>query len=449
MTAVSSPAPAEDGAPLARPRHRRAFRLAVRQYVAQLREDWPVTLPALLIPPLGTCLAWFCPPLVIAALLDRFADGGQPSAAELRPYLLAFATVWILGELVWRLGIHFVNRAVTRGEAKLQVRALDTLFEKDLAFFHDNFAGSLTKKVMGYGTAYEVFVSSLAFQVSASLLPLGFVGVVLWHYSPWIFLFLLLMVAITVAVVAPLILRRQKLVDAREAASNLVAGHVADTLTNVDAVRLFSREGEESATHAVNVDHWRALALRSWDYQNRRIDLLTSPLYVATNVVGVVLAITLADGGRFDLAAVFVTFTYFARVHRGHVGVQPDLPQHREPAVDRGPVHRAAARRPGGGRPARARPARASRTRGSSSATSGSPTRAATSRCSPASTCASSPASGSAWSATRAAASRRSPGCCCARPTSTPARSRSAGRTSPGSARPTCAPRSRTSPRTR
>ncbi len=313
MTAVSSPAPAEDGAPLARPWHRRAFRLAVRQYVAQLREDWPVTLPALLIPPLGTCLAWFCPPLVIAALLDRFADGGQPSAAELRPYLLAFATVWILGELVWRLGIHFVNRAVTRGEAKLQVRALDTLFEKDLAFFHDNFAGSLTKKVMGYGTAYEVFVSSLAFQVSASLLPLGFVGVVLWHYSPWIFLFLLLMVAITVAVVAPLILRRQKLVDAREAASNLVAGHVADTLTNVDAVRLFSREGEESATHAVNVDHWRALALRSWDYQNRRIDLLTSPLYVATNVVGVVLAITLADGGRFDLAAVFVTFTYFAR----------------------------------------------------------------------------------------------------------------------------------------
>ena len=301
-------------APFARrPRHRQAFRLAVRHYRAQLREDWRVTLPSLLLPGIGSTLAWFCPPLVIAAVLERFQDGDKPSGAELTPYLLAFAGVWIGGEMLWRLGIHFVNRAVTRGEFTLQTRGLDALFGKDLAFFHDNFAGSLTKKVVGYGTAYEIFVSTLAFEVSAGFLPLGFAGVVLWQYSPWLIVFLVAMTALTVAVIAPLVLRRQKLVDAREAASTLVAGHVADSLTNIDAVRLFAREPEESATHVRNVEHWRVLALRSWDYQNRRIDLVTAPLHVTTNVVGVLLAVMLAGEGGFSLAAVFVTFTYYSR----------------------------------------------------------------------------------------------------------------------------------------
>jgi ATP-binding cassette subfamily B protein len=310
---VSTPAHADDGAVLPRPRHRRAFRLAARHYRAQVREDWRVAVPALVLPGVGGSLAWFCPPLVVAAVLERFQDGNKPSGAELAPYLLAFAGVWLLGELVWRLGIHFVNQAVTRGEYTLQTRGLDALFGKDLAFFHDNFAGSLTKKVVGYGTAYEIFVSTLAFEVSARVLPIGLAGFVLWRYSPWLVVFLVAMTLVTVALIAPLIFRRQKLVDAREAASMVVAGHVADTLTNIDAVRLFSREREESATHARNVDGWRVLALRSWDYQNRRIDVVISPLYVTTNVVGVLLAVMLAGDGGFDLAAVFVTFTYYSR----------------------------------------------------------------------------------------------------------------------------------------
>ncbi|MGH9212940.1 MAG: ABC transporter ATP-binding protein [Acidimicrobiales bacterium] len=279
----------------------------------QLREDRRVAVPALLLPGLGSTLAWFCPPLVIGAMLERFGDGERPTLGSLGPYLVAFTAVWLGGEVVWRAGIHFLNRTAATGAAKLQIRGMEALFAKDLAFFQDNFTGSLTKKVVGYGHSYAAAVGTLAFQVASSVLPIGFVAIVLWRYSPWIVFALVVMVILTAMAITPLILRRQKLVDAREAASNRVAGHVADTITNIDAVRLFSREAHEGATHTGNVERWRSLALRSWDYQNRRIDLVTSPLYVATNVVGVVLAVTLADGGRFSLAAVFVTFTYYSR----------------------------------------------------------------------------------------------------------------------------------------
>ena len=296
-------------------RRQRAFRLAVLRYAGQVRHDWPVTVPGLLLPGIGSTLTGLVPALVIAALLGDFGAGDRPSFGELRPYLLAFVAAWVGGELVWRFGIHFVNRASTRGASQLSIGAMDALFGKDLSFFHDHFAGSLTKKVTGYSTGYLMVLDSLAFQVAPHVLPLVFASVVLWRYSPWLVVTLVSMIALTGAAIAPLIVRRQRLVTAREAASNELAGHVADTVSNMDAVRLFSPEREEAAIHARNVERWRRLALRSWDYQNKRIDVVASPLYVATNVLGVVLAITLGGpGGAFDLEAVFITFVYYHRV---------------------------------------------------------------------------------------------------------------------------------------
>ena len=50
----------------------------------------------------------------------------------------------------------------------------------------------------------------------------------------------------TLLIVFPLIRRRQRLVDVREVASNVLAGHVADSITNAEAVRAFAREPEEA-----------------------------------------------------------------------------------------------------------------------------------------------------------------------------------------------------------
>jgi ATP-binding cassette subfamily B protein len=304
---------AEGSRPAGEGRSGRAFRLVVRDFARQMWEDRRVVVPAVVLPGIGGTLVWFCPPLVIGAMLERFAGGERPVASELTSYLVAFAGVWLVGGATWRLGMHYLNRAVATGVSKLHVRAMDELFAKDLAFFQDHFGGALTKKVVNYGHSYDMVVATLVFHVSSNLLPIGFISVVLWRYSPWLVVVLVGMVALTGVTVAPLILRRQKLVDAREAASNQVAGHVADAITNIEAVRLFAREPEEIATHEGNVERWRWRALRSWDYQNRRIDVVTMPFEVATNVAGVVLAVALAGDGRFSLAAVFVTFTYYSR----------------------------------------------------------------------------------------------------------------------------------------
>ncbi len=169
-------------------RRSRAMRLAVRSYFAQMFFDWRVSAPALLLPGVGGVLTVYLPPLIIAKVLVAFAGRapGELGTRDFLGYAVLFGAAWLGGEVMWRIGIHFLNRTDSRGIERLYLTGMQELLAKDLAFFHDNFAGSLTKKVIGYAKSFEGFVDTFAFSIVANVLPLFFVLVYLWRYSPWL-----------------------------------------------------------------------------------------------------------------------------------------------------------------------------------------------------------------------------------------------------------------------
>ena len=59
-----------------------------------------------------------------------------------------------------------------------------------------------------------------------------------------------------------------------------------------------------------------AKTLRSWDYQNFRVDMVTSPMYVLTNTLGLIVALAATSGTGASLATVFITFSYYAAITR-------------------------------------------------------------------------------------------------------------------------------------
>ena len=181
---------------------------------------------------------------------------------------------------------------------------------KEAAFFHDNFAGSLTKRVLSFASGFDDFTDGLVFNIVGSLVPLVFASVVLWRYDPWLVAGLIGLIVITGAVIAPLVRRRQKLVDQREEAIARVSGHVADTLANMDTIRAFAAEDREAAEHRSRVADQRRKSLRSWDYGNLRIDALVAPMFVLTNAFGLLLAVALG-AGRHGIAGIIVAFTYY------------------------------------------------------------------------------------------------------------------------------------------
>jgi ATP-binding cassette, subfamily B, bacterial len=201
------------------PTRKTAVLLALRHYGRELSRNRRVALPALLLPALGNVCQLYLAPLIVAELAGRLAGGADTGAATMLPYVLGFAALLLLAEALWRVGVHCLNRTDGRGIEHLYVVGMNELLAKDAAFFHDNFAGSLTKRALSFAARFEDFVDTLAFYVVANILPLAFASVVLWRYDPLLVVVLLSLIVLTGLVIAPLIRRRQALVDQREAPS--------------------------------------------------------------------------------------------------------------------------------------------------------------------------------------------------------------------------------------
>ncbi|MBO0861363.1 MAG: ABC transporter ATP-binding protein [Chloracidobacterium sp.] len=293
-----------------------ALWIVVRRYCAQIRRHPTVAIPSLVLPGIGNILIFYTPPLIIARVLGKFMGDRGPSLGELAPYVLIFGGVWLAGEAIWRVTGFLISRAEVRGLEELYVEAMDELLAKDLSFFHDNYVGSLTKRALSYARRFEDVFDVMSFQVVANLLPLGFVGFVLWKHSPWLIITLVGMLVITFVLIWPRIRSRRKLVDIREAASTRLAGHLADSISNAEAVRAFAREPEEARIHALNVEDYGYKTLRAWDYQNLRVDTITAPMYVLTNVLGLIIALSTTKAVGGGLQTVFITFSYYAGITR-------------------------------------------------------------------------------------------------------------------------------------
>ena len=321
-----------------------ALRLVLARYAHQVRARPALAAGAILLPAVADVLMFYAPPLVIARLLGRFARNETLSAADLVPYVLAFGVLWTVGQACWRIAVALISRIEVQSLEALYIEAMDELLAKDLAFFQNNYAGSLTKRALGYARRFEDVFDVMAFQLSATVLPLAFVAVVLWSYSPWLIVVLFAMLTATVLMVIPLIRKRRALVDVREIASNRMAGHLADSISNAEAVRAFALEPDEAQIHAANVSDYGAKTLRSWDYQNLRVDLITSPMFVATNTLGLIVALATRGTAGASLEAVFITFSYYStatrvmwefnRIYRNLEGAFTDAAQFAELLLD-------------------------------------------------------------------------------------------------------------------
>jgi ATP-binding cassette, subfamily B, bacterial len=297
------------------PARKRAVLLALRYYFRQLAGLWRFTVPGMLLPALGNTCIYYIAPLIVAELVGRLASHRLIGIGAAMPYVLGFAGVLLFAEGVWRIGIHCLNRVDGLGIENLYVIGMDELLAQDAAFFHDNFAGSLTKRVLSFAARFEDFTDNLVFNIVGSLVPLVFAAVVLWRFDPWLVAGLLGLIVFTGAGIAPLIRRRQRLVDQREDAIARVSGHVADSLANMDTIRAFAAEQREAAEHRSRVADQRRKSLRSWDYGNLRIDALVAPMSVLTNGLGLLLAITLG-ASQHGIEAIVVAVTYYSNATR-------------------------------------------------------------------------------------------------------------------------------------
>lgn len=290
-----------------------AINLLLRHYWKQIKLEPVIAGLGLILPGIGMILIAYTPPLIVARLLSEFSSSNnQFELADSIPYVLAFFSVWAVGELLWRIAIHFLIIFEVNSARRLHQNAMHYLLAKDQSFFNDNFAGSLTKKTMAYAQRFEGVIDTLSFSIISNLIPLVFITYVLWQFSPWLAVALYVLLGSGIAIIVPFIRRRQKLVAAREDANNELSGYVADAITNMSVIHTFAHESNEVKRHRSHVNDYMSKAKKSYDYQNLRVDLITSPVYILTNTAGLIIALIVGQTNAANIETVFVTFSYYA-----------------------------------------------------------------------------------------------------------------------------------------
>lgn len=293
-----------------------AVRQVLRDYWCQYKTyPWYVSV-GFFLPAIGTVLIFFVPPLIVARLINIFIAQGEISINTASSYVLLFGGLWLLGEAFWRIGMNFLIKLETKGINNLSRTVFHKLMERDYDFYTDNFVGSLTKKGLAFGRSFEVFTDTLVFNVITNIFPIFFAVVVLWRYSPWIPLVLVFWIVIGITVGLPIIRRRSKLVALRHDASSKTAGRLSDSMTNMLAIKSFSKEKQEYDAYGRYVDDFTSKFKKAADYQNLRFDILISPIYVITNVFGLILAIFFVQRLGLPAGVIIIIFSYYSLVTR-------------------------------------------------------------------------------------------------------------------------------------
>ncbi|NJP72038.1 ABC transporter ATP-binding protein, partial [Streptomyces sp. C1-2] len=108
------PSPHVPDAPPGRSKRTGPVLLALRLYGRELaRHKW-LTAGAMLLPAVGNTGINYVAPLVVAKLVGRIADDNGLGLHSALPYVLGFAGALLLAELMWRLGLHCLNRLAAR-----------------------------------------------------------------------------------------------------------------------------------------------------------------------------------------------------------------------------------------------------------------------------------------------------------------------------------------------
>ncbi len=293
-----------------------AIRQVLRDYWGEYKRHSWRTLLAFSLPSVGNILIHLVPPLILAKIIDIFVARNSASFDGVWMYIILFGSLWFLGEVVWRIGFYFLIDIETKSLNNLHKTAFNRLSVRDYDFYANNFVGSMTKDASAFAGRFELFTDTLTMNVASNLFSILFAGVILWRYSPWIPLILLVCIVITVAIAIPIIRMRAKLVSERNKASSKMAGRLSDSLTNMFAVKSFAKETEESGNYGSHVDDFTSKYRKAGMFQNFRLDFAIAPIYVITNLIGLIAAIFFSQKFGLPVGAIVVVFSYYAQITR-------------------------------------------------------------------------------------------------------------------------------------
>ncbi|QFS17458.1 ABC transporter ATP-binding protein [Acinetobacter indicus] len=189
---------------------------------------------------------------------------------------------------------------------RLRWRFHNLLLRQSLDFFHNDFAGRLSAKVMQTALAVREFWIILGDMLAYVVIYFITISVVLGAISPMLIIPLLVWLGLFIAAASYFIPRLSKISNSQADARAVMTGRVTDAYTNIQTVKLFAHAGRESQYAKESMQEFMVTVykqMRLGAQYEISINLLTVVLYVG--VLGT--ALWLWMNGQAELGIIAAT----------------------------------------------------------------------------------------------------------------------------------------------
>ena len=223
--------------------------LTLRLFWGTIRNHKKYFIPAMILQPLAIFSTGYAGLYIISLVVNRLTTENIPADqlfTTFLPYIIVFVAIVGVGELIlWRLVMFLQWTMNDKVIYELNRKVFDTLAEQSMEFHTNRFGGSLVSQSNKFTGAFARLADLYLFNIAPMIYSFVFTFVILAPILPW-FALALAAFAVIFMSIAWLSFRSIRELNVVEAEThNKVSGQIADSITNIMAVKSFSREKHE------------------------------------------------------------------------------------------------------------------------------------------------------------------------------------------------------------
>lgn len=294
---------------------KQTLRIYFRESFKYKRFFWRVALGV----PVAVLLADFLTAFLVSHVLTQLAgavNGSAPLTFQtFQPYLIGIIVAQAGQILVWNFIVRGVWRMEENTMRDLAMNSFNHLMSMSQRFFNNRFGGSLVSQVNKFVGAYERVMDTLIFNVYTLILGLIFTAAFLVKPAP---LYVLGLVILTVVYIyAVYRLKQRELAFNREWAGlqTKATGQLADSITNIAAVKAFAHENIETALYQKRVDDVYDISMKTMRLTLKN-ELVTNTIQRFMEITAILVSIWLAVHGEGNVGTIYLILTYTLTVLR-------------------------------------------------------------------------------------------------------------------------------------
>lgn len=250
-------------------------------------------------------------PYIYKEIIDSIASGAEVNLILTRIINLALwsALIILTHQVFYRVGDYANAYFESRTMKGLYDYTFDKLLMHSYSFFSNNFSGSIVAKTKRFTRSFEIFQDTLSFQIWFSLVNIaGILFVLFIKIPPLGFIFLAW--SVVYVLITILFTRRKVVFDTRKAAADsVVTGKLADTLTNILNIKIFSgRRKEQEKFRLVTADE-ETKRRRAWYFGNLQ-NVFQALLMAVLQIVVLFVNIYFWSAGKMSVGTFVLIQTY-------------------------------------------------------------------------------------------------------------------------------------------